>query len=166
MATYGSVALLPVRKPKGQGWWRVALPSLGLLSAAALTLMRRSSLGQPVVVALESEDGGGVPRPGSMAFEDWKEGDGLHFLSWTLGDHMVLESAPKSAVVWGRTARRARVTTSARASTGAAYELTTVAGEDGVWRQALPPTAGSKDCLLYTSPSPRDQRGSRMPSSA
>ena len=25
---------------------------------------------------------------------------------------------------------------------------------------------GAKDCLLYTSPSPRDQRGSRMPSSA
>ena len=24
----------------------------------------------------------------------------------------------------------------------------------------------SKNCLLYTSPSPRDQRGSRMPSSA
>ena len=23
-----------------------------------------------------------------------------------------------------------------------------------------------KDCLIYTSPSPRDQRGSRMPSSA
>ena len=26
--------------------------------------------------------------------------------------------------------------------------------------------AMSEDCLLYTSPSPRDQRGSRMPSSA
>ena len=26
--------------------------------------------------------------------------------------------------------------------------------------------SGSKSCLLYTSPSPRDQRGSRMPSSA
>ena len=25
---------------------------------------------------------------------------------------------------------------------------------------------GEKTCLLYTSPSPRDQRGSRMPSSA
>ena len=25
---------------------------------------------------------------------------------------------------------------------------------------------GIKNCLLYTSPSPRDQRGSRMPSSA
>ena len=25
---------------------------------------------------------------------------------------------------------------------------------------------GSDSCLLYTSPSPRDQRGSRMPSSA
>ena len=27
-------------------------------------------------------------------------------------------------------------------------------------------TFDGKDCLLYTSPSPRDQRGSRMPSSA
>ena len=27
-------------------------------------------------------------------------------------------------------------------------------------------TGGAKSCLLYTSPSPRDQRGSRMPSSA
>ena len=27
-------------------------------------------------------------------------------------------------------------------------------------------TAQYKNCLLYTSPSPRDQRGSRMPSSA
>ena len=26
--------------------------------------------------------------------------------------------------------------------------------------------AKKKNCLLYTSPSPRDQRGSRMPSSA
>ena len=26
--------------------------------------------------------------------------------------------------------------------------------------------AQDEDCLLYTSPSPRDQRGSRMPSSA
>ena len=30
------------------------------------------------------------------------------------------------------------------------------------WRSAL----ATKTCLLYTSPSPRDQRGSRMPSSA
>ena len=28
------------------------------------------------------------------------------------------------------------------------------------------PEAGDYTCLLYTSPSPRDQRGSRMPSSA
>ena len=31
---------------------------------------------------------------------------------------------------------------------------------------ATPPGADSVSCLLYTSPSPRDQRGSRMPSSA
>ena len=33
-------------------------------------------------------------------------------------------------------------------------------------RPQLSPVAMAKDCLLYTSPSPRDQRGSRMPSSA
>ena len=32
--------------------------------------------------------------------------------------------------------------------------------------QAWCPGCHSKGCLLYTSPSPRDQRGSRMPSSA
>ena len=31
---------------------------------------------------------------------------------------------------------------------------------------ALAPTVSDNICLLYTSPSPRDQRGSRMPSSA
>ena len=33
--------------------------------------------------------------------------------------------------------------------------------EDGVWH--LP---GAGDCILYTSPSPRDRQKSRMPSSA
>ena len=33
------------------------------------------------------------------------------------------------------------------------------------WGDASPPSH-AYDCLLYTSPSPRDQRGSRMPSSA
>ena len=32
--------------------------------------------------------------------------------------------------------------------------------------QRLQQSGSLKDCLLYTSPSPRDQRGSRMPSSA
>ena len=34
------------------------------------------------------------------------------------------------------------------------------------WVQSLFPSARDYLCLLYTSPSPRDQRGSRMPSSA
>ena len=33
-----------------------------------------------------------------------------------------------------------------------------------VWDKTM--VAGIENCLLYTSPSPRDQRGSRMPSSA
>ena len=39
---------------------------------------------------------------------------------------------------------------------------------DGRVRPAAPYCMGRYDhlCLLYTSPSPRDQRGSRMPSSA
>ena len=64
------------------------------------------------------------------------------------------------------TARRARVTT-------AHGEINTPVfmpvGTYGMVK-ALDPhelvTIGSQICLLYTSPSPRDQRGSRMPSSA
>ena len=35
-----------------------------------------------------------------------------------------------------------------------------------IWRVMNKPPALPDNCLLYTSPSPRDQRGSRMPSSA
>ena len=36
----------------------------------------------------------------------------------------------------------------------------------GTESMSMVPMMGYKTCLLYTSPSPRDQRGSRMPSSA
>ena len=41
-------------------------------------------------------------------------------------------------------------------------------GDEGSQEFTLTRTRGTADetCLLYTSPSPRDQRGSRMPSSA
>ena len=42
--------------------------------------------------------------------------------------------------------------------------LAQVGAEDRVIE--VGPGLGSLTCLLYTSPSPRDQRGSRMPSSA
>ena len=40
--------------------------------------------------------------------------------------------------------------------------------DKGEWVADLSPVSGPTlgPCLLYTSPSPRDQRGSRMPSSA
>jgi len=34
------------------------------------------------------------------------------------------------------------------------------------WENVFAPSVDMERCLLYTSPSPRDQRGSRMPSSA
>ena len=39
-------------------------------------------------------------------------------------------------------------------------------GESGTWLSDALPQLSNWTCLLYTSPSPRDQRGSRMPSSA
>ena len=38
--------------------------------------------------------------------------------------------------------------------------------EDSIKRQQFFGASDYSNCLLYTSPSPRDQRGSRMPSSA
>ena len=51
----------------------------------------------------------------------------------------------------------------------AASELMERIGTDDLDLRMPPPESGrklSESCLLYTSPSPRDQRGSRMPSSA
>ena len=58
----------------------------------------------------------------------------------------------------------------ARGSTEAMRQQRSVLGKDS--RQhfehfvGAAPVARAERCLLYTSPSPRDQRGSRMPSSA
>ena len=44
-------------------------------------------------------------------------------------------------------------------------KITDLSWLTGSWDGQIGP-AVLEDCLLYTSPSPRDQRGSRMPSSA
>ena len=43
---------------------------------------------------------------------------------------------------------------------------TTTAGSSGSFSLSFLPIGGPYTCLLYTSPSPRDKRQSRMPSSA
>ena len=57
----------------------------------------------------------------------------LNFLSATLGDQMVLQRAPKQAIVFGHTLPHANVTTTFN---GNSYTATADAG--GTWRQALP----------------------------
>eukprot|EP00937_MAST-01D_sp_MAST-1D-sp2_P006352 g6352.t1 len=56
-------------------------------------------------------------------------------VSNTLGDGMVLQRAPKSAIVWGFGEPDVTVTT-----TFLNHAYTARVGADGVWRQALPPT--------------------------
>lgn len=67
------------------------------------------------------------------------------FVSRTLGDHMVLQAAPQSAVVWGATAPGAVVTT---VFDGRSYETT--ASINGTWRQQLPPTSASTKPYMLT----------------
>jgi hypothetical protein len=69
-------------------------------------------------------------------------------LSNTLGDGMVLQRAPASAVVWGFGSPGLAVTT-----TFGGKALATMADGKGVWRQVLPPTQASKteQKLTFTS---------------
>ena len=56
------------------------------------------------------------------------------------------------------------------AITAPRFQRTPLVDSKGEWRRGYAPIAirchPFRLCLLYTSPSPRDQRGSRMPSSA
>ncbi|CAK0792695.1 unnamed protein product [Prorocentrum cordatum] len=60
-------------------------------------------------------------------------------LSNTLGDGMVLQRAPRRAVVWGFGDSGAKISTRVAGQTA----LNTTVGSDGVWRQALQPMAAS-----------------------
>ena len=71
---------------------------------------------------------------------------GAFQLSNTLGDGMVLQRAPKAAVVFGLGTPGETVTTTFK---GAALPAAVV-GADGVWRQALPPTVASKDATTIS----------------
>ena len=63
-------------------------------------------------------------------------------------------------------AEEAPETTAAPATTAAAAEEAAPSGPDGVYKMAIFSDPQSNNCLLYTSPSPRDLSTSRMPSSA
>ena len=49
---------------------------------------------------------------------------------------------------------------------GVDHEFVTTDAMNEIFRDSLERFSNVCNCLLYTSPSPRDQRGSRMPSSA
>lgn len=78
----------------------------------------------------------------------------IGFLSATLGDHMVLQRAPASAVVWGNTQPGSTVTTT---FDGKVYM--SIADSDGWWRQKLPPMLASMDSYNLTFLSSNGQNG-------
>lgn len=84
------------------------------------------------------------PSPSQTRLQD----ETLNFLSATLGDHMVLQQAPQSAVIWGFTAPATKVTTT-MSSSNATMTLSTVSETDGTWRQTLPPTPASKTAFNF-----------------
>ena len=94
-------------------------------------------------------------------------------LSLQLGLYLPLNIYPlfeaATAVHWGQTPQEADAETAKIFSTAShiaasnpySWGPTSLSGDD-----IVTPTSKNRICLLYTSPSPRDQRGSRMPSSA
>eukprot|EP00418_Pyrodinium_bahamense_P085379 CAMPEP_0179051066 /NCGR_PEP_ID=MMETSP0796-20121207/21055_1 /TAXON_ID=73915 /ORGANISM="Pyrodinium bahamense, Strain pbaha01" /LENGTH=532 /DNA_ID=CAMNT_0020747599 /DNA_START=60 /DNA_END=1658 /DNA_ORIENTATION=- len=65
-------------------------------------------------------------------------------LSRTLGDHMILQRAPLSAVVWGFAPPGTVVTATFRG-----LEHTCTAGSDAVWRVRLPPTVAGGPYTIH-----------------
>jgi hypothetical protein len=104
----------------------------------------------------DAQPGAGVNSSLFQMMGRSQDDETLHFVSATLGSHMVLQSAPQQAVVWGFTAPGATVTTTmvpsnrvaceAALSTHACTQQTfeTTAAVDGTWRQRLPATPPSK----------------------
>ena len=58
------------------------------------------------------------------------------------------------------------ITTGARQAYFGDFDPLEVPASDQLIDSVILENTGVQTCLLYTSPSPRDQRGSRMPSSA
>ena len=94
-------------------------------------------------------DAAGDPCHGSMYRYLWSNGpkEGLEFADYTFEEHFgeTIASFPPREVLFDYIKGRV---------------------EKAGIRNLIHFNTNVRDCLLYTSPSPRDQRGSRMPSSA
>lgn len=82
----------------------------------------------------------GFTDPADVMLTDPPVFDGTFKLSSTLQDHMVLQRAPASAVVWGFAVEGTIVTT-----TFAGKSITSTADNTTVWRASLPPTPASEE---------------------
>ena len=85
-------------------------------------------------------------------------------------DDLCLKYFVEAGAMGVRRCKKADLKRIARATGGKLTLCETTCGfsqsYEGLPKGVLVPLLTSKTCLLYTSPSPRDQRGSRMPSSA
>lgn len=89
----------------------------------------------PVISAAEDSDSG-FPNPDDYLYDESSLTDDAFRFSQTLGDQMVLQRAPASAVVWGFAPKGTEVVTSFNGRTYPAV----IADDDNVWRTTLDPT--------------------------
>ena len=96
---------------------------------------------------------GSIPDNIEVDISGMEIGDSIHLSEVTL----------PAGVTPGITDRDVTIATIIASRTSKTADEEAAEGEEGEEAAAA---EGEEGCLLYTSPSPRDQRGSRMPSSA
>ena len=85
-------------------------------------------------------------------------------LTIATSDDNIDEWDEKFKIIINATDHSSNPTVNAKIGSDAPVIIATISDNDAL--EAVAFTTVSASCLLYTSPSPRDQRGSRMPSSA
>ena len=103
-------------------------------------------LSTPLVVALLGRATDFAPAHFGPYDAPLKTAPTKSFLSSTLGSNMVLQRAPKQAVVWGFVAAGTVVTTTMDGT----HTMTTMADASGTWKQSLPATAASSTPHAFT----------------
>ena len=126
--------------------FQIVLDPAVLAAAAEGTTVAEPTIGEPLVVAIAVVEAAGVSELVDLAIDLEEQADPQPELTLALPEEaLTTENSPQTATV----------------TNAGSVDLDSIQAVSNT-----PEVAIENTCLLYTSPSPRDQRGSRMPSSA